>query len=88
MARISTGVSKKSNRENLKALDLAFAWKRQFGIGVKMDAEFAWVVSDGKFGTKPVFKTVSRPSEIVIGEATIDTFKVARYIIKKRGEVA
>lgn len=88
MARIATGVSKKSNRENLKALDVAFAWKRQFGIGVKMDAEFAWVVSNGKFGTKPVFKTVSRPSEMVIGEATIDTFKVAKYVSKMEGGVA
>ena len=90
MARISTGVSKKSNRENLAALNLCYAWRNQFGIGVKMDAEFAWVMSNGKFGTKPATWTSisTRPSEIVLGEAVIDTFKVALAIIKAEGKVA
>jgi len=53
MARIATGLSKKSNRINSAALDLCFSWKRGYGIGTKMDPEFAWVVSGGKYGNKP-----------------------------------
>jgi len=70
MARIATGVSKKSNRQNLEALALAQAWGRQFGVGTKCDAEFAWYISYGKFGQK------SGSTEM------LDTFKIALWLIK------
>ena len=90
MARISTGISKKANRENLAALKLCYVWRDQFGIGVKMDEEFAWVVSDGKFGTKPASwgQAMTVPAQIVIAEPTINTFKVALYLIKRDKLVA
>jgi hypothetical protein len=85
MARTATGISKKANRENAKALALALAWKYQFGIGVKMDSAFAWVMSDGKFGTKPdnYGAAMSTPSLTEIEEPTIDTFMVALYCSRK-----
>jgi hypothetical protein len=89
MARIATGMSKKSNRENMAALNLCYSWRNQFGIGVKMDAEFAWVMSNGKYGVKPATWGASstRPSEMTVGEAVIDTFKIALAIIKAEGKV-
>jgi hypothetical protein len=90
MARIATGLSKKSNRQNMAALNLCYAWKNQFGIGVKMDADFAWVLSNGKFGTKPATwgQTSIRASEMIISEPVIDTFKIALAIIKAENKVA
>jgi len=89
MARIATGVSKKSNRQNLAALNLCFAWRNQFGIGTKMDAEFAWVMSNGKVGTKPATygQAMTVPSQMSVGEAVFDTFKIALAIIKAENTV-
>lgn len=87
MSRIATGMSKKSNRINAAACSLALSWKAQFGIGTKMDAEFAYVVSNGKFGTKPQLQNGVRVADLVIGEPTINTIDVALYIIKAEGKV-
>lgn len=86
MARIATGMSKKSNRMNAAALTLCYTWRDQFGIGTMMDAEFAWIVSGGKFGTEP---QRGESGYIAANDLplTIDTFKVAHYIIKTSGEV-
>ena len=83
MARIKTGVSKKSNRQNLEALALAQTWNRQFGIGVKMSPEFAWVFSNGKLGSKPnTWGQVGESKPTIHGEAIFDTFKIALSIVK------
>lgn len=87
MARIATGLSKKSNRINAAALELCFKWREQYGIGVKVDPSFAWVVSGGKFGSKPENYGVSGQASSPITEATIDTFNVARYVIVSWGSV-
>lgn len=87
MARTATGVSKKSNRENLAALNKCYEWRSQFGVGVKCSPEFAWVVSDGKFGIKPVEWGIGGGVRYTESEATVDTFKVALYIIKQEGNV-
>ncbi len=70
MARRSTGVSKKANRQNLEALALAQSWGRDYGVGVKCSAEFAWTISHGKFGQP------SGSTEL------LDTFKIALWLIK------
>lgn len=88
MARIATGVSKKSNRLNLVALEKCHVWRSQFGVGVKCSPEFAWVVSDGKFGTKPAEWGQSGNFTYTETDATVDTFAVALYLIKKEGKVA
>jgi len=88
MARIATGVSKKSNRINLAALNLCYTWRNQFGIETKMDAQMAWILSDGKFGIEPERDNyLGGYKSVPVGERTVDTFKVAHYIIVKEGEV-
>lgn len=83
MSRKTTGVSKKSNRQNLEALALAQTWNRQFGIGVKMSPEFAWVFTNGKLGTKPTNWGQSGLSQATIhGTPQFDTFKIALAIVK------
>ena len=70
-------------RDNLEALALAQTWGRQFGIGVKMSPEFAWVFTNGKLGSKPNTWGQSGLSMPTIhGEPTFDTFKIALQIIK------
>jgi len=88
MARTATGLSKRSNRVNLAALNLAMDWKARYGVGVKVDPEFAWVVSNGKFGHKPAEWGMSGNFSYTRSEATVDTFAVARYIIETEGSVA
>jgi hypothetical protein len=87
MARTATGLSKKSNRQNLAALNKCYVWREQFGIGVKCSPEFAWVVSGGKFGNKPVEWGQGGNFQYTESEATVDVFKVALYIIKQEGNV-
>jgi hypothetical protein len=85
MARIKTGVSKKSNRQNLKALEIIYIWQRQFGVTTTMTPELAWVLSDGKFGKAPV-KISAWPSHYAPqGEPTIDALKVALHIVQRDG---
>ena len=89
MARIKTGVSKKANRDNLAALNLYYVWRNQFGIGLKMDAEFAWVVSGGKFGVEPKYFGQNVDRAITDAHAAslpkdIDTIKVALYVLKAK----
>jgi hypothetical protein len=87
MARIATGVSKKSNRLNLEALALAQAWQRQFGIGMKMSPEFAWVFTNGQIGQKPAnFGQSGESTPTDHGTAIYDTFKIALFVIKKRSK--
>jgi len=89
MARIKTGVSKKSNRINLAALSLCYEWRNQFGIGTKMDAQMAWILSDGKFGIEPERDNyLGGYKNVPDSELTVDTFKVARYITVKEEKVA
>ena len=92
MARRNTGLSKKSNRDNLAALNICYAWRNQFGVGVKMDAEFAWVVSGGKFGVQPKYfgQNVDRATGDAHAESLskeIDTHKVALYVLKQNAKV-
>jgi hypothetical protein len=83
MARIKTGVSKKSNRQNLEALAIAQTWNRQFGIGVKMSPEFAWVFSNGKVGSKPnTWGQSGQSFEAKHGEPVFSTIKIALMIVK------
>lgn len=83
MARIATGVSKKSNRQNLKALELIYVWQRQFAVTTTMTPELAFVLSDGKFGTAPV-RISAMPSRYAEqGPATVDALKVALHIVKR-----
>ena len=83
MARIATGVSKKSNRQNLKALELIYVWKNQFGVTTTMTPELAFVLSDGKFGTAPI-KVSSMPSRYADqGAPTVSALKVALHIVKR-----
>jgi len=89
MARIKTGVSKKANRDNLDALNLYYVWRNQFGIGTKMDAEFAWVVSGGKFGVEPKYFGQNVARSISDAHAAnlpkdIDSIKVALYVLKAK----
>jgi hypothetical protein len=88
MARIKTGVSKKANRDNLEALNLCYAWREQFGIGTKMNAEFAWVVSNGKFGVQPKYFGQNVDRAIADAHAAslpteINTHTVALYVFKQ-----
>lgn len=92
MARIKTGLSKKSNRDNLEALKICYTWRNQFGIGTKMDAEFAWVVSDGKFGVEPKFFGQNVDRAIADAHASsleknINTHEVALYVLKQNRKV-
>ena len=92
MARIKTGLSKKSNRDNLEALNICYAWRNQFGTGVKMDAEFAWVVSGGKFGVEPKYfgQNVDRATADAHAdslEKNINTHEVALYVLKQNRKV-
>lgn len=87
MARIATGVSKKSNRINRAAFELCLQWREQYGVGVTVDPEFAWVVSGGKFGHQPAEWGQSGNFSYTQSEATINTFKVAHYITVKNGLV-
>lgn len=80
MARTATGMSKKSNRDNAQILNLCWAWRDQFGIGVKMDAEFAWVVSNGKFGSKPAQWGQAGNFTYTVSEPTVDTWIVAKHV--------
>jgi hypothetical protein len=92
MARIKTGVSKQTNRDNLEALNLYYVWRNQFGIGVKMDSEFAWVVSNGKFGVQPKYFGQNTTRAVSDAHAAnlpkdIDTIKVALYVLKTNAKV-
>jgi hypothetical protein len=87
MARIKTGVSKKSNRENLKALEMIYEWRKYGETGFHLTPEFAWVVSDGKFGTEPKMISAMPVRFAPLGAATIDAVKVARHIIRLNGLV-
>lgn len=85
MARNTTGRSNKTSRQNLAALELAQTWNRQFGIGVKMSPEFAWVFSNGKVGSKPANWGQSGLSVATQhGEPAFDTFKIALAIVRSR----
>jgi hypothetical protein len=89
MARIATGLSKKSNRDNLAALNLCYVWRNQFGVGVKMDAEFAWIVSNGKFGVQPKYfgQNVDRATADAHAASLpleINTHAVALYVLKSK----
>jgi hypothetical protein len=88
MSRVSTGLSKKINRQKTAALNLCWTWRSQFGVGVHCSPEFAWVVSDGKFGSKPAEWGMGGGFRYTESPATVDTFAVALYIIKKEGSVA
>jgi hypothetical protein len=70
MARRKTGVSKKSNRQNLEALALAQSW----GVGVECEPKFAYEVSGGKFG-----------NELNTGEL-VKTIAVALWIVKRESK--
>jgi hypothetical protein len=87
MARIATGLSKKSNRINHAAFELCLKWRESYGVGVTMDPEFAWVVSGGKFGNKPAEWGQTGNFNYTISEPTINTFKVAHYITVTEGQV-
>ena len=82
MARTATGLSKKTNRDNMEALRLCWTWRDQFGIGVNVDPEFAWVITDGRYGSQPANWGQAGNFEYGKSEATLDTFKIAQYVIK------
>jgi hypothetical protein len=85
MARNTTGRSNKTNRQNLEALALAQTWGRQFGIGVKMSPQFAWVFTNGKQGIKPdTYGQTGESKPATHTAPTYDTFKIALQIIKAR----
>lgn len=92
MSRVKTGVSKKANRDNLAALNLFYVWRDQFGVGVKMDAELAWVLSDGKFGVEPKYlgQNVSRAiadAHAASLDKNINSHEVALYVLKQQAKV-
>jgi hypothetical protein len=89
MARIATGVSKKSNRENLAALTLVLEW-RKYGLveGFLMTPEVAWALSGTKFGNKPKVISDMPLAYEPEGEPSVDAIKVAKYVIKMEGGVA
>jgi hypothetical protein len=83
MARIKTGVSKKANRDNLKAFDLVLEWRKtNLAVGWLMTPEVAWAVSGGKFGTAPVMLNAMPLRYAAEGALDIDAMKVALYIVK------
>lgn len=84
MARIATGVSKKANRENLAALNLVLEWRAYGQQGMTLTPEFAWAVSGGKFGTKPVILSSMPLIYAPEGAATIDAIKVAKFVLSER----
>lgn len=86
MARIATGVSKKSNRENLAAWNLILEWRKYGATGFLLTPELAWAVSGGKFGTKPVMISAMPLAYAPEGTPSIDAMKVAKFVLK--GEVA
>jgi hypothetical protein len=88
MARTATGLSKKINRQKSAALVKCYVWREQFGVGVKCSPEFAWVVSNGKFGNKPAEWGQSGNFTYTESPKSIDTFAVALYIIKKENQIA
>lgn len=83
MARIATGVSKRSNRQNLKALELIYVWQNQFGVTTTMSPELAFVLSDGKLGTAPVKISSSPLRYQEQAPATVSALKVALHIVKR-----
>jgi hypothetical protein len=93
MSRRSTGISKHANRVNVAALDIAESWMTRYPVGVKMDEEMAWVLSNGAFGVKPKFWGVNGNSaEKAAHEDSlpqiVDTFKVALYVVSQQRKVA
>lgn len=88
MARIATGVSKKSNRENLAALNMILEWRNYGATGFLLTPEFAWAVSGGKFGNKPVMISAMPLAYAPEGTPSVDAVKVAKYIIKEQGGIA
>ena len=88
MSRTATGLSKKANRENRDALNVYFVWRNQFGIDHKVDAEFAWVMTNGLKGSRPVNWGTNAPgSKAADLPAEFDVIQIAKIFLKQGGTI-
>ena len=86
MSRTATGLSKKANRENAAALKVYFVWREQFGIGYKVDEEFAWVMTNGIKGKKPANWGNNQPGSKNLADK-FDAIQIAKIFLASGGTV-